>query len=502
MGAVVLAIAIGAPIGIWQSGVVGGGGQVTAHVFVASAVNGGTTNCVRNLSLVSMSAAVAANNVCTTFSKAYQIANQGDTVYSDCETFGAQVFSTRTVMGWTQPILFKPTTDFCAKIYPGSGDGPTLNIGSADWIEFSGFNLEGPCGDTPTTCTATHAAVVTDLSGISDLATNITFTNNAINVGVDAIGGPQFNLHAPQNWTITNNTFGPACCGEVLTNSPETIRIGKPAAGTNDCAHEACNIVIDNNLFQYSNLRRTSDWPAGSPWAMPAGMATCSNANCHLDAIHVFGCITCDVSYNRFYGVTCTSVFWEGGGGQGNDNRDVTMIGNAFTALNDHCNGAISIKGAATTIGGTWNIGFNSANDLIHLGVIGSEAGTVINLYGNYAYYENDNTNNNNAGCAAQGGETLNYQYNVWLNQFGNGGNTQGPCGVTDGAVATGYSPAWAAPNAAPTYPLDMHLSNTGTATGFVPCSSLSVGPGCPVGSDLFGTTWPTVTANAGADQS
>jgi hypothetical protein len=309
-----------------------------------------------------------------------------------------------------------------------------------------------------------------------------------------------FLLYKPQNWRITGNTFGPSCCGADSVSSPVAITIGKPSTGTNDCSHEGCNVEIDHNVFRYADLRHASDWPS-SGWGS-APEPSCTDAtHCHLDGLHIGGLIGGQIDFNQFLGDDCEDIYMEGGGYQGNDNRDIDIIGNSWTAISDRCNGGLYVKCAGSgTCGGTWSIGFNEGNDIMMLGTgwAGAEPGTAVNLYGNYTYLMMADASGNQAGCygGTHGNVTVRYQYNVWRGQYGGGGNTTGPCDPTD-TVAT--TPGWVNAAGAPATGLDMHKTGpVGVADDFVPCALLMIGscPSTDSDGDRFG-----LLADAGADQ-
>lgn len=438
---------------------------------------------------------------CATLNKAYSLVADGTaaTVAVACGTFAAaQTFSGSRTGG---VVSYQPASSGCVTFSPGlTTSGPTISIGSSDYITMDGFNLESACGEASTGCTVTGTGggfnVVRDCQCTSNEPTNDTFTHDNFDVGKELGGGSIIFLSTAQNWTISNDVFGPACCGEIQVNSPVGITIGKPSAGTNDCAHEACNVAMDNNTFQYATMRLSTLWPTSGPWTQPPGQATCTNGIlCHLDSIHIYGCITCEMNYNQFLGTTCTGIFVEGAGGNGSDDQNITIIGNVFTQQADHCDGGIAFK---TPAGGTNNIGFNSGNDNIQPQITNTNpiAGTIINIYGNYAEKLSLlNASGNSPGVCpyngTSGNVTVNFQYNQWQS------SDVPSCDATDSAAA---GPGWKAAGSAPTYPLDMHLVST-TGLGTIPCASLTVGPGCPTGTDVYGTTWPAVTVNRGAQQ-
>jgi chitodextrinase len=478
-----------------------GSSSATANLWVSST---GSSSCTRSAAPVSYSSGGPSD--CSSFDAAYLAAAQGDLVLVKDGSYGAQAFTSKTTTGWTQPVAFEPEDALGATIETQSSSAATISIGGQSWITIDGFNINGYQRQCPADQQSVYPGcgnsyeVVGDSTAGTD--SHITFENNDIDVGKLNGGGSMFFLFKPQNWQITGNTFGPSCCGADSVDSPVAITIGKPSNGTNDCSHEGCNVEIDHNLLQYADLRHASDWPSSGWGTVPEPSCT-DTTHCHLDGIHIGGLIGGQIDFNQFLGDDCEGVYMEGGGYQGNDNRDIDIIGNTWTAFSDHCNGGVYVKCSGTsTCGGTWNIGFNSGNDVMTLGTgwAGAETGTVVNIYGNYTYLNMVNASGNNAGCMAGtiGNVTVNYQYNVWRGPFGSGGNTTGPCDSTDTDATT---PGWVDASGAPNTGLDVHLAGaSGTAIDYVPCASLTIGS-CPTGIDVFGNAWPSGAANAGADQ-
>lgn len=450
-------------------------------------VDGGTGLCSRSATPVAYDASTA----CGTFNAAYQAASQGDLVLVRDGTYGAQSFSTKATSGWTQPVTFEAANPLGATIQLTGTSGTTLDLGAADWIEIKGF-------DILSSSTGISGAAITASSSTTDTSTNVTIADNDINVGhVD--GGPSISLYAEQSWTITGNTIGPEVPASISCSpncgSPEGIRIGKPTMAAPSCGAaptEACDITISNNLIQYA-VRDCSLWPSSGYGSCPG--ATCANANgCHMDGIHIWGIDGATIEDNRLYGVECQGIFIEPTNNSLNTN--VTIVGNAISSLAGGCSDKAIYINATSQIAGTWNIGFNSAPGLLDLGdgFGGDQPGTVFNLYGNYMHLYLSDANGNAIPCttAPNANTTINFEFNSWSNGQA--------CSGTDSANTS--TPAWVDASPAPAMGLDMRLASTsGTAFEFVPCALLTVGSGCPAGSDGFGNRWPTVTANAGADQ-
>jgi hypothetical protein len=456
-----------------------------ANIWVDT--NGGT--CVHSVAAVPYVDAAA----CGSLNAAYQIALPGDLVLVRDGVYGGQTLVTRSTSGWGAPVTFRAEHAQGATIET-TVSGASVNIGGASWITIDGFAING----LQTNCGCGGYRAVGDSTAGTD--SHITISDNLIDVGKLNGGGSIIGLYKPQNWTITHNTFGPACCGADAPASPVAITIGKPSAGTNDCAHLACNVVIDHNVFQYSDLRHAQDWPSSGWGPVPEG--SCTNSTlCHLDGIHIGGLHGGKIDFNQFLGNDCEGIYIEGGGYNGNDDTNIDIVGNSYTAFNDHCNGGIYVKcNGLGTCGGTWNLGFNEGNDLMTLGTgwTGAEPGTVVNIYGNYTYLNMVGTTGNNVGCMAgtAGNVTVNYQYNVWRGLRGGGGNTPGPCSSTD-TVAT--TPGWVNAGASPSVGLDMHKTGSpGVADNYVPCALLTIGT-CPT-SDTDGDSFQPLS-DAGADQ-
>ena len=469
-----------------------------ANLWVSST---GKSSCIRSATPVTYSSGGSTD--CGSFDAAYQAASDGDTVLVRNGTYGKQAFTSRSTAGWSQGVTFRAENALGATVEAQSS-GTTLSIGTASWITLDGFDLNGYQTQCPKAqqnvypgCGNSYG-IVTDSTAGGD--SHITIEDSQVDVGKLNGGGSMFFLYKPQNWRITGNTFGPSCCGADSVDSPVAITIGKPSNGANDCAHEGCNVQIDHNVFRYADLRHASDWPT-SGWGSAPEPSCTDTIHCHLDALHIGGLIGGQIDSNQFLGDDCEDIYMEGGGYQGNDNRNIDIVGNTWSAVSDHCNGGLYVKCAGSgTCGGTWNVGFNEGNDLMTLGTgwAGAESGTVVNIYGNYTYLMMANSSGNNAGCMAgtTGNVTINYQYNVWRGLFGGGGNTAGPCAPTD-TVAT--TPGWVNAVGAPATGLDMHKTGpAGVADDFVPCASLTIGS-CPA-TDYDGDSFGPF-ADAGADQ-
>lgn len=463
-------------------------------------VDGGTGSCSRSSAPATYEAATS----CRSLGAAYDACQDGDTILVKDGTYGQQRFASRSTRGWRKGCIFKPETDLGATIQKETPTaGASVEINSAAWITLEDFKLNG----LQHSC-AREGACAFGYGVISESSrapsAHIAIIGDTIDRGVQLGGGSMISLYKARDWRIEGNIFGPACCGYAANNSPAAITIGKPQKGTNSCASESCSVDILENIFHYATLRNAADWPS-SFGAAPE--PSCKDAaRCHVDSIHIGGLIGGDIEYNQFLGADCTGIYLESAGFSGNDNRNINLIGNTWTHFSDHCDGGIYLKcsGRANGCGGTFNVGFNSGNDVMILGTgwTGAEPGTVVNIYGNYTYLFMANRSGNNAGCmaGARRNVTINYAYNAWLGRYGGGGNTPGPCAESDSTNVT--TPSWVNPAGAPHVGLDMRLaSKEGRAIDFVPCASLTIGGGCPVGTDAFGDVWPRVKANAGADQ-
>ena len=467
----------------------------TANLWIDP--NGGS--CTRSSTPVAYNPATS----CATMDGAYHGAQDGDLVLVKNGSYGQQKFTTRGTTGWTQGVTFRSENPLGATFQ--SASGVTIYTGSADWLTFDNLTLNSACAQSEAACPAgTGFGVLYDGTSTTDTSNHVTLTNDDVDVGVYA-GAPPIVIHTAQFWTFRDNTMGPACCGLGSGVGPEMIRGGPPrtvtATGAAACGQESCHIVIDHNLIQYDS-RDASFWPSTYP--KPPGLTTCTNANgCHMDSIHFWGAEDVQITNNRIYGADCNGILLAENSAA--VMADYTITGNAISTLNEGCDGgvAIAFTGSAGHFGGTWNIGFNSSASKFYMYVaVGAFApGTVVNWYGNYAAQDfrpfHPATGADIQGVDCQyvaGGKgpanvAFNYSHNVW------GSGTA--CSSSD---AISKTPAWVNPAAAPATGIDMSLSGSGTALGFVNCSTLSVGS-CPTGTDAFGNPWPTTTANAGADQ-
>ena len=87
------------------------------------------------------------------------------------------------------------------------------------------------------------------------MSEHVTFVNDDIDVGAYT-GGGLVNLHTADYWTFRDDTFGPSCCGlhGSTGTSPVAINVGKPNSNPAACGStEACHLVIDHDLFQYTS---------------------------------------------------------------------------------------------------------------------------------------------------------------------------------------------------------------------------------------------------------
>ncbi len=326
----------------------------------------GHPGCTRSATAVSYSSGGSTD--CSSFDAAYQAASDGDTVLVRNGTYGKQAFTARSTTGWSQGVTFAAENALGATVEAQSS-GTTVSIGTASWITLDGFNLNGYQTQCPTAQQSVYPGcgnsygIVTDSTSGGD--SHITIEDSQVDVGKLNGGGSMFFLYKPQNWRITGNTFGPSCCGADSVDSPVAITIGKPSNGANDCSHEGCNVEIDHDVFQYADLRHASDWPS-TGWGSAPEPSCTDTTHCHLDGLHIGGLIGGQIEFNQFLGDDCEDIYMEGGGYQGNDNRDIDIVGNSWTALSDHCNGGLYVKCSGSgTCGGTWNIGFNEGNDIM-----------------------------------------------------------------------------------------------------------------------------------------
>jgi hypothetical protein len=415
-------------------------------------VDGGHGSCTRSPAPT----AYNSSRACDTFDRAYHAAaNGGDTVTVKCGTYGSQRFTAdNSKTGGT--TTFQPATPFCVTI--AGSNAAAVDAGAASFLTLRSFVI-----NSATPPSASYCGIVDTSATGSALSRNVTIDGNRINVGHVLGGCSSILLHAAQNWTIVNNTIGPSCCGADAPASPVGITIGKPNSAAPDCTTEACNITINNNLFQYI-LDDAAYWPSSGFGSAPE--AACTNhVLCHLDAVHIWGAQNVTIDYNRFYGDQCMDVFVESQNNALNANYDI--IGNAATALAGQCNGSLAMDVVGPGWAGTFNIKFNSLAAQANL-TFNTMARATFNIVGNYGRWYTANSTGAGAGCT--GGNPPNitflYRYNAWTNGV--------RCDPTDVAAVA----AWINPAAAPAVGLDMHLSGSaGALNGMVPTS---VAGGCP----------------------
>ncbi len=455
-------------------------GGTGANLWVSSA---GNSSCTRSSSTIDYAAALSGGHVCSDFDTAYHAAStSGDGVSVKCGTYGAQIFTPKATQ--TAMVVFQSETALCATVQ--GTNGPTISFGgttaspsspAASWITIQSFTiLDGPSVVTNCLCVT---IADTGATGAANISTHVSLLENNINVGVK-VRGLQVYLRAAQNWVIDGNTFGPSCCGLANLTSPEPIRIAKPNSGeAASCTTQACNVAITNNLFQGS-LRDASFWPSSGWGAAPD--SSCLVSSCHLDTVHIFGCMTCQLNYNRVYGSECTGFFIEDTNNQMNSNIDI--IGNAMALQAGGCNGSIGINFVGAGFGGTYNIKFNSNASNMNLN-FNSTATFTVNLTGNYGvlFINGSGTSACSPGTGAPSA-TVNFRYNAWT--------SSSACSATDSASVAQH---WVSSVAAPAVGQNMHTVS-GTAIGYVPTS---VTGGCPT-IDFDGDA-PSSPCNAGADQ-
>jgi hypothetical protein len=460
----------------------GGGGSPTGNEWVSAA---GAGSCGHSGSLISYSAALTAGDVCTTIAGALTAASSsGDLVRVHCGTYDSQTV-TASKAGTT---TIQAETPLCATIQ-STTTSASLKVPGADFLTFKDFHINAGTGGA---CCA-----IADDGSTTNPATNLTFQGNDINVNAISNGTAIVLFHAAQHITLTGNIWGPTCCGLFLNSSPEGLRIGKPGSGDgNSCVNEACFITVSNNTFQYI-LNNDAYWPSSGWGSSPS--TRCTNAStCHMDSIHMWGVQNVDITNNQFLGDQCQDVFIETSG-VAPVNKNINIIGNTGTQIANQCNGFISLNGLGSgnaVWAGTVNVGFNEGAVLnMTLQDGGFQAGTVLNIYGNYQskFFQSKAAGGGltatNCFASPPTNLTIHFQYNVWTSGV--------TCDATD---TTGNTPAWVNNSAAPAVGLDMHKTGgAGTADNFVPCASLTIGNGCP-STDYDGNAY-AATADAGADQ-
>ncbi len=469
----VAAVVIGAPIGVWQTGVIGGGGGPppvgTANLWVDT--NGGT--CVRQSTPASYVDAAA----CDSLPRAYNAAQAGDTILVRCGTYPEQTFNLDKSAG--AYVVIQPETNFCATIGTISG-GVNYEPGGA-YSTLQYFNILG--------------GVFKGNYG-ARTSSHVNIFHNHINVDQHTTGQSIYSGGSMDNWNIDYNTIGPLCCGDHIQNpsgsSPEGMRFATDAPG-----HDNTNIEIKGNLFQ-SIMRFCRDWPTTYITvenSTPQSAGACPAADeplAHMDGIHVYGLQNSLITQNRLYNVACTGMFFEDT--NGDINGPMTITNNVITTNSDSCNGIISVqpRPGNPSMQGEWTIAFNSGNSQIHLnvGAGGALPGSHFTIVGNLAsLYLPSNSGTGSAACNgwADADVTATYAYNAW--EFKNGAQNT-TCGVGD---VYPVSPTYVDPV------FDLHLTGSATAAdNLVPASTCNA----VTNVDFQGDHRPINTnCDAGADE-
>lgn len=375
---------------------VSAGGAATANLWIDS--NGGT--CTRSGTPAAYSDAAA----CASMNAALAAASSGDLVLLKCGvSLGDQTFTSNKLTSGS-PVTFRSETT--------SSPGGCATVNSVNYTSSGDFT------------DVDHVDVPQGFGGSGEdhILDHVSITNNLIAFEQWTEG--IINLfHSVSHFTFQGNKVGPACCGNDSSGnahgSVEGLRISYTGDGCpGSCVANSSNVLIDHNVIQ-GIVRSCSDYPAGFG-SCPDPHGTCADFSvCHADGVHIWGMTDSTISNNQVLGVDAQGIFLETGNGSFNSN--INIVGNAISALADGNSTGISVGWHTTnSVGGTWNIDFNSTPANIQVNDNGgAEGGTVVNLVGNIAsLYVTDGTDTATNGCAADF-VTMNYHDNVWDNLGG-----------------------------------------------------------------------------------
>lgn len=452
----------------------GGGGVSTANVWVVSSGAGG---CSRDVSSVSLATATGSSHTCGSLDAANDIVIAGDVVGVKCGTYGDQTITGNRSAG--PQVVYEPETDYCVTV-----DGLTQFTGGGAYSTLQGFVFQNTAG--------ADSAVYKSVAS----ATHISLLHDHLCVAVH-ITNPCLYLKNADDWTVSSNTFGPACCNAGSGSSPEGIRVGVETS-----SQDSDRMLISDNLIQ-GIVRQCADYPdhyTTVESATPQTSGVCPSVDCptcHSDGIHIFGMTDSVITRNRIYNNGVQALFFEPT--NGSLNSAITITNNMLaTNPGDSNKCGICINGTATdSIGGAWVIAFNTIAAADQL-TINQQAGsaftpTTFAITGNVGplYIVSDGGPSTCQGFATA---TATYAYNAWVTQGGaanqtcNGTGNLYPAAPTLAAITGGVSSLF-----------DLHLSGAaGDADSLVPAATCTA----ITSVDVDGDARPRDTnCDAGADE-
>jgi hypothetical protein len=258
--------------------------------------------------------------------------------------------------------------------------------------------------------------------GISGRYTRNTASQNVALKGLDLcvdayIDGICVDLHSVRNWTISNNTIGPMCCG-VGAGDVVGIRVAITAGQPKNS-----DVTIRGNLIR-GILRYCNYWPSSVHGPCPGKTAPAV----HVDGIQMWGTSNVTIDRNRLYNVSVQGIFVSSAAGIGSNDK-LTITNNLIGLSPDTSERAIELKlDTSSSLTGRNTIAFNTTPDRIELDGLATQTGNPsVDIVGNVAQVYTASSPPDGPGYCFRGvsGVTLTYRYNVEIGSVG-------PCGSTD----------------------------------------------------------------------
>ena len=323
--------------------------------------------------------------------------------------------------------------------------------------------------------------------GISGRYTRNTASQNVALKGLDLcvdayIDGICVDLHSVRNWTISNNTIGPMCCG-VGAGDVVGIRVAITAGQPKNS-----DVTIRGNLIR-GILRYCNYWPSSVHGPCPGKTASAV----HVDGIQMWGTSNVTIDRNRLYNVSVQGIFVSSAAGIGSNDK-LTITNNLIGLSPDTSERAIELKlDTSSSLTGRNTIAFNTTPDRIELDGLATQTGNPsVDIVGNVAQVYTASSPPDGPGYCFRGvsGVTLTYRYNVETGSVG-------PCGSTD--VRRGVP--LANTSLLPATTMDLHL---GGARGSTVADNLVPPATCAAyaSRDVDGAVRPADTnCDAGGDE-
>ncbi len=496
IAAVVAAVVIGAPIGAWQTGVIGGGGGPppptgSANVWVTAPGDAAGT-CARSSTAITYSQAKSPNITCGSdpasgtdpsgcgdvpsnqnWNDAYHVSITGDTIGVEAGNYTNVSITARSNQA-SPGVTFVPDGIVTIK-GPNQFQfaGFCIDNSTPSWITFDGGTSKNfRLGDR------THENHL-GLYSASGTNWHIVFTNWIF--GFDSFGSGTMVNERGGGYTFSNSQFGPWCCGISSRGSstPSFIDISSSVGGD--------TTTITGNTF-LGNPHSCSDWDTTDYGACPVtpggAFDNCDVAFCHGETVHVHDA-TSSLTFdnNQVYSSNEKGVFMEQ---QGGSVQTVHMCGNMVARDGNFAGQVLWINGQAGSLKGNFTFCFNSIDSgAIELCAANGFSGATVTMVGNLGGDPGLPTGSCGRGPCTAAGATTTYSHNLWDNLS---------CDATDGLTAGNYFVSTLFGSAGQA---DFHLaSNASKPNAFVSGTG-----NCAMASpDLDGNARGT-TCDAGADE-